>query len=496
MNREHLVAAGLSVWLAGCGAAGPPGPAGPAGPMGSDGSKGDKGDPEVVSPQLSLLSATAGFQDRVMELQLAGTGTHFADASAVDFGDSEIKLSQLRSLNETALRLALTIGAHAALGAHDVSVTSGAETVTLRSAFTVRAPARFFAPPAPLVVDQGGVMPLTLENLDYRDNPFSYPLEPAESHFLARYFYPAMAARASDGVLLLDATAPTGALQLTLSGPGPFGNVVKYATDPADPNVPLVRARAAVELTPGTAVLGQDFPAPFTSNLYKLTTAAANQTVLLSFGDLGAALAANSSYVQVNSAPQSGKFRAGEAAASFRIAAKKAVAMVSLGAAGTYYLATYGAEKTDSVSPPIAGPPTGGATGFTHSITAKLLGLDEKMLPKEPSGGDTPAAPLLDLGVLDASKLTRLVGGELDDWRDTDRLHLTVNSSGEYLISYAVTGRSPPPSINLFASPDCISSMVTTSYSSPVLVSLNAGTTYCLTIESSMGPYTMTIVKP
>ena len=73
MNREHLVAAGLSVWLAGCGAAGPPGPAGPAGPMGSDGSKGDKGDPEVVSPQLSLLSATAGFQDRVMELQLAGT---------------------------------------------------------------------------------------------------------------------------------------------------------------------------------------------------------------------------------------------------------------------------------------------------------------------------------------------------------------------------------------------------------------------------------------
>src|SRR5262249_44857300 len=99
--------------LAACG--GEKGDKGDPGDPGLMGDKGDKGDPGNggANAAVSLLTPTSIFAGRSTLLQISGVGTHFADASTVDFGDPAIKVQSVQAGSGANLRVAITVGVDA-----------------------------------------------------------------------------------------------------------------------------------------------------------------------------------------------------------------------------------------------------------------------------------------------------------------------------------------------------------------------------------------------
>lgn len=472
MSKANLAAVGLCCWLAGCGP-GEPGPVGPTGPTGPQGSQG------TVAPSIAILNPLSMFSARQGTLQIAGLGTHFTANSTVDFGDAGITTSQVVAVNETALRVTALVSDTAKLGAHDITVTTGSEVVKLTGGFLVQAPLQYRKPPTPLTVQQGGVIPLSLLNLDYRDNQFSNAIMIKDAH-LSLGITPQGQGGVS-GAVLVDALATK--LGLTLTTTNAFGQPIDFATDPADPNAPTLAPRTAAALTVGTPVANQDLPTPYSSNLYKVTTAQADLALLLSFTNLGSTI--QNEGTAGTYAPASGKFAAGRRfIATYSPTLGSLSAMISLGAAGDYYLSIY---RNSFLST--------GTTGYGHSVSAKLYGVNKLTLPAEAAGGDSPAAPLRDFGMLDLTKVLTASGLVLNDMFDTDYLRFTLSADATIYISVVQTSPAVPyPSgtfLSIYANPDCATNQVGMLFQ-PGTVDVKAGTTYCMKIQQQ-GDYSLMV---
>lgn len=463
MSKANVAAIGLCCWLSGCGA-GEPGPAGATGPAGLQGTEG------TVTPSIALLNPLSMFSARQGIVQIAGLGTHFTASSTVDFGDAGITTSQVVAVNETALRVTAVVSDTAKLGAHDITVTTGTESVKLPAGFLVQAPLQYRKPATPLTVPQGGVVPISMLNLDYRDNQFSSTILTKGAHLSLGLNQQGQGG--VSGAVLVDALATK--LGLTLTTNNAFGDPIDFATDPADLNTPTIAPRTAIPLTVGIPIANQDLPTTYSSNFYKFTATQAGQALLLTFTNPGSTV--QSEGIAGSYALASGKFAPDKSfRATFSSSLGYLSAMISLGATGDYYLSTYRSSFYSTAT-----------SGYEHSVAAKLYSVNKTTLPTEAAGGDSPAAPLRDLGTLDLTKVLTASGLVLPDTNDTDYLRFMINADATLYIGVVQTsptiGLPSPTSVSIYGNTDCMSNQVTMLFQ-PSTVDLKAGTTYCMTIR-------------
>jgi NO-binding membrane sensor protein with MHYT domain len=85
-------------------------------------------------PTISWVSPSQGIQRQTLTVTI--TGTYFTGATAVSFGPG-ITVNSFTANTSTKITLKITIGANAALGTRNVSVTTPGGTATLTSGFTV-----------------------------------------------------------------------------------------------------------------------------------------------------------------------------------------------------------------------------------------------------------------------------------------------------------------------------------------------------------------------
>ena len=127
----------------------------------------------TVTPPLPLisLSPTTGAQGNTVTVAITGVNTHFSSGSVVSLNGGGITPGVLTGVTATAITVALTIDVAAAVGARDVTVQTGAETVTAAAAFTVMP---LIAPVTGLVTRVDGATPAAgaLVRL-YRGNPLT-----------------------------------------------------------------------------------------------------------------------------------------------------------------------------------------------------------------------------------------------------------------------------------------------------------------------------------
>ena len=95
----------------------------------------------ITAPSFASVTPTSGYQgDTITGVAIVGTGTHFTGTPTVSFSGSNITASSVVVSDATHLTCTVAIAASAAVGARNVSVTTGSETVTGTSVFTVNAP--------------------------------------------------------------------------------------------------------------------------------------------------------------------------------------------------------------------------------------------------------------------------------------------------------------------------------------------------------------------
>lgn len=489
MNIRNSTRFGFALFmsLGGCGAA-EPGPAGPAGPAGSTGPAGVA---EPADPQLGSLFPASAFLARTVSMQISGAGTHFTGSSTIDFADAEITVSNVSAGSSGNLRLTVQIGQKATLGAHDVTVTSGNEVVKLTQAFTVSAALQAAPVAQQPTIAQGGIYIFDLQNLDYRDNPTGIT-RPAMTG-LSLVSYDGAAPGHLRGVGLIDALTPAGLLSITATVNDPFGKPVSYTTAATDAMLAMSSARTPVPLSNNVAKAGESLASPRASNLYKLTTAAANQLLLLSYTSLGTELAVQSPGLSTAIAPASGKFSEGVILPwTWNGTAMKGQLVTDMPVAGDYYLATFRQDYG------------GGATGYTYTITPKVVPVSVQSNP-EPATAETPANPSLKIssltGAISASN------GTAADASDSDYVIFTAATTGSALLQ--ITNLVPAPAnypavdYKIYNNAACTTNIDQGSayppQSTTTELALTAGTTYCIEftrgiVGSGSAPYKLLLV--
>ncbi len=134
---------------------------------GSDGEKGEKGEPGgpgtgTTDPSAGLVFPNKGLLAREVDVVLTVNDTKLDSGTTLDFGKG-ITATDITVTSPTALTAHLKIESDAALGKHDVKITSGSDVLTATGAFTVR-------PAIEVKVDgvakQGGLVKVTLTNND------------------------------------------------------------------------------------------------------------------------------------------------------------------------------------------------------------------------------------------------------------------------------------------------------------------------------------------
>ena len=470
---------------------------GDPGERGDKGDPGAKGDPGQVAPELQVVTPPALFAGRAAVLQVGGVGTTFASGSTVDFGDPAIKVLKVELGSAASLRVTVEVGLAAKLGAHDVTVTSpappagdkGAEQVRLKGGFTVMASLVNVAPMGMTTgptVDQGGFVDLSARNLDYRENPFytgtriSGPFQQVGSA--------TSSAAAIAAVALVDALAPAGSLQTQVTTVNPLGQTIGYAADPADPAAVKVKVRAATALTAGMTKTGETLGDRRATNLYKLTTTADNQALLMSFSGLGTALTGAGAGLVGVMAPTSGHFGDGASLSpSATITMMGAVTayngVLMLPKAGDYYFAVYASDL-------------GGSMNHTYAVTAKTATAGALGSLKEPMMPDSPMTPLGNLAALDKPYFG--TDGAIDTAYESDYIKFKASKTGRVYVSATAT---PGVRIGLgLRQADCQLVIAATSYTSSGTVANEAdvtdGTTYCVRVAGDAGttPYQLLIV--
>lgn len=271
MNRRLFapVVTALFTTVAAC--SGEDGAAGPAG------AKGAASDPAGASFDLVVPSkGVAGRElDVVLSAQRVGQ-----DGLTVDFGDPLVTVSDVKVVGDGTLTAHLAIDPKAALGKHDVTITSSSGKVVGTGAFTVATGMDVSVVGG--AAEQGGIFRARFVNNDPSNafdtgvtgDGFFTPLEPnfvvqgTGVSLLSTDFMSITEAQitfladplATGAVAFAGANAPGGAKPtLTFSAPG---DAVKIA-----PRAPTVLAAG----TPASGVLGKSFE----TKLYKMNVAAA-----------------------------------------------------------------------------------------------------------------------------------------------------------------------------------------------------------------------------
>jgi len=91
------------------------------------------------TPSASGVFPAEGFIGRKVRVEVSGEETKWADGATVSFGDG-ITVSNVTVASESAIFADLDIATTASLTDHDVTVTNGKETDTLKAAFKLKSP--------------------------------------------------------------------------------------------------------------------------------------------------------------------------------------------------------------------------------------------------------------------------------------------------------------------------------------------------------------------
>ena len=119
------------------------------------------------TPSASGVFPAEGFIGRTVRVEISGEETKWADGATVSFGDG-VTVSNVVVASESDIFADLDIAPTAALTDRDVTVTSGKETDTLKTAFRIQSPIDFKIQGQ---AAQGSVASFTVTNHDF-DAPF------------------------------------------------------------------------------------------------------------------------------------------------------------------------------------------------------------------------------------------------------------------------------------------------------------------------------------
>jgi hypothetical protein len=230
------------------------------------------------TPSASGVFPAEGFIGRKLEhVEISGEETKWADGATVSFGEG-ITVSNVVVASESDIFVDLDIDAAGALSDHDVTVTSGKETDTLKAAFRTKSPIDFAIQGQ---AAQGSVAEFTVTNHDF-DNPFDTTstgdglFTPIEFPNIQLDGGPGVTLSVSNvtpysitGLALIDVDAPgTTAPIEVISGPAGGTQV----TSPLGASVTIM-PRTPTVLAPDTPAAGS-IAMPFDSALYTFTPAA------------------------------------------------------------------------------------------------------------------------------------------------------------------------------------------------------------------------------
>lgn len=473
--------------LLGAPACGEPGAPGEPGESGDRGEKGDKGEPGQVEPALGLLTPSTLFAGRSAVLQVSGVGTRFAPGSLIDFADPAIKATKIEIGSNANLRVTVDVGLDARLGLHDVRVATakpdgeGNLDLWLKGGLMVSPSLSVEADPmSPMMAagptaPQGGFVEVAAKNLDFRENPLGTGLRlGAPLSFISQT---SLTAARVQVVALVDALAPAGSVRTTLWTTNPLGQSIGFVADPADALAVKVTARAATPLALGGPKNAEVLPARRSTNLYKITTAADNQVVVVAFSGLGMGLVAGNGPRLIGyMAPKSGVFRDGRIVETSATPAMMAgwvsarTALLHVPKAGDFFLSVYSSDLTGSMNHSYSVTPRAATAGALGSL-------------KEPMMGDSPMAPVVSLAELDKPYVG--TDGAIDANYEYDYIKLKAKNNGRVYLTVTST---PGVSIGLgVRGPDCNTGFVAAAnFSSSGAVAnefeTKAGDTYCVRV--------------
>jgi hypothetical protein len=239
------------------------------------------------TPSASGVFPAEGFTGRKVRVEISGEETKWAEGATVSFGDG-ITVSNVVVASESDLFADLDITTTAALADHDVTVTSGKETDTLKSAFRVTPPVEVSFGKAA----QGSITQVTITNHDV-DNPFD-ATQTGDGLFTPITF-PNIQLTAGAGVnlqvstvtpfaitaiALIDVDASASVTPQVVSGPTGGNQLTSVAAPVA------ITARTATALVDGTPATGMA-TAPYDAGLYSFTPTAFPGLLQLSLSTTG-----------------------------------------------------------------------------------------------------------------------------------------------------------------------------------------------------------------
>lgn len=252
------------------GPAGPIGPVGPAGEVGPTGSvgpegpvgpTGDPGADATANPSVSAVSPTRVFADRTTQVSVSGYGTEWATETTVDFGD-DVTVDDLVVASPTSLLATITIEHEADLGARDVTVTTGTDSLVFTGAFSIEDPLEVLETVGTLA--QGSIV-LAYAELRDPSKPFntlggsSWPnLLPYMNNSVG--IVTDATPFAFEGLFFIDVTEPAGAVEI-----GMISGTTTLTTS-GHRDAATIAARTPVALSAGTATFTA--PGAFESQLY------------------------------------------------------------------------------------------------------------------------------------------------------------------------------------------------------------------------------------
>lgn len=463
MMRNPVCALVLGL-LAGC--SGPEGPVGPTGPVGPLSKT-------VPAPALIGVFPTTMLSGQTTRLRIFGTFTHFAAGSTtLTFDDPAITVGALVVGGANYLEAPVTVAPEAKFGAHDLTVTTKGvgtskadEILPLTGIYAVGPSLRVVSGANDATTVQGGLLGFSVNNLDVVTRPFNGTPGLGMGRVMS------VSSASTDtltGQVLVDALLPAG--PLTLSAVYTGGAQARlYAADPGQAGTTQVLARTPKDLTLGQTVFGERFPDGLnTTSLYKFSTAADNQVLVLTVVNAGGSLGLG---VYAATAPASGKFASGSlSAVSFNALNQTALAV--LPKTGDQYLALMNATFI-------------GGASTTYHVTARTAA-GKSFSAAEPATPDNMTSPLAKVNL---GQPGYAVDGAIDFAGDVDWLYLTAAQNGRVYVNVTQPGQGAnpiglnpfAPQVTLYAS-DCVSSLAPARAGAQECPAI-ANTTYCAKIE-------------
>jgi hypothetical protein len=231
------------------------------GAAGANGTNGNPGDPGKVDSSASLVSPSQGLLDRVVDVEIGGSGTKFTDNDKPDFG-AGIQVLESHAASATLLVAKIQIAKDAALGKRDVTVGTAKAT----GAFSVIPAINVSVAGQPVSVEQGGVVQFDIENNDTK--AFDTNAFKLEATGVVDLGSSATSAQAATGFILAAPLAQPSKGQISVSNLDAQGAPkISFLSDPQGLEV---KARAAVAL-PFGAGADQTFDGTLSSKFFKLT---------------------------------------------------------------------------------------------------------------------------------------------------------------------------------------------------------------------------------